>query len=152
HVTAGVIHATSQGRFVVVGGNLYAAAGAYALTVTITDKGGATATVHGTASVTPGVLTASPVPVATTEGASFSRPVATFTDSTPGANPSWYTVTINWGDGKITTGAVAAVPGGFRVLGQHAYATAGSYAVNVQIASKARLTASAHGNAAVADA
>jgi Bacterial Ig-like domain (group 3) len=61
--------------------------------------------------------------------------VATFTDANPGTQPSDYTATIDWGDGTTpTAGTVQAVSGGgFRVVGTHTYAAAGTFSVHVTV-------------------
>lgn len=57
------------GGFSVSGAHVYATAGTYALTVTVTDAGGSSAIVHGTATVTE---SGSPPPPGTTVAASFT--------------------------------------------------------------------------------
>jgi uncharacterized repeat protein (TIGR01451 family) len=69
----------------------------------------------------------------------FSGPVASFTDTNPGAAPGSFTVAIDWGDGTpldTSTGTVAAVPGQpghFTVSGTHTYASAGGDTIKVTI-------------------
>jgi hypothetical protein len=68
--------------------------------------------------------------VATTEGATFAGPTATFTDAAPGASPADYTATITWGDGTSSAGTViAAGIGAFAIQGAHTYAEEGAYSI-----------------------
>jgi hypothetical protein len=66
-------------------------------------------------------------------GAPFSGVVASFTDS-DGDPLSHFTATLDWGDGTITTGAIAAnASGGFTVSGSHTYASHGSFTLVVEV-------------------
>jgi hypothetical protein len=152
HTSAGTVSANGKGGFLVTGGNLYASVGSYSFSVTIHDVGGSNVTAHGTANVSSNPIKAVGAPVTAMEGSAFSGVVATFTDPTPGATAGLYTATITWGDGTITSGTVAATQTGFSVSGKHTWASAGSYPVHVQIASKSGHTAMVHDTATVADA
>jgi hypothetical protein len=80
-----------------------------------------------------GVLNAQTA-VSATVGIPVTGVVATFSDTaaTPGAQA--YTANINWGDGHITNGVVAANNrGGFNVSGTNTYATAGLFPLSVDV-------------------
>src|SRR2546426_889233 len=98
HTSVGTVAATGSGGFDVSGTNTYAEEGSDSITVTIADHG-ASATANSTANVADAALHASGISVSTTEGASFSGLVATFTDDDPGGVAGDYTATIFWGDG-----------------------------------------------------
>ncbi|HVX12138.1 MAG TPA: NF038129 family PEP-CTERM protein [Pirellulales bacterium] len=90
-----------------------------------------------------GVLSVSAIPIHTTEGASFSGVVASFTDSDgdPAGN---FTALIDWGDGGTSTGTVAAdASGRFNVTGTHTFAEAGFYPIEVAVSDIDGGTASA---------
>jgi hypothetical protein len=112
--SAGTIVASSNG-FIVSGTHAYEEEGTHAITVTIQDQGGASATVTGAARVTDGQLTAVSQDVRPIEGQLFSGPVATFGDEDPNSAISDYTVNIDWGDGgppqpgKLTISGSAAL-------------------------------------------
>ncbi len=88
-----------------------------------------------------------------TTGASFTTPVATFTDSNTSAPSTSFSATINWGDGSpSTTGVVTGSGGSFSVAGTHTYATHGAYTVGVSISSASGGSASVSDSVQVADA
>jgi streptogramin lyase len=63
-----------------------------------------------------------------THGVSLTVKVASFVDGTSSATASNFTATINWGDGKTSSGTVTGSTGGpFSVSGSHTYSTAGTY-------------------------
>jgi hypothetical protein len=76
---------------------------------------------------TPAIATAS-------LGRVFTGAVATFSDADPAGNAKDFTATINWGDGHLTNGSIAADGrGGFTVSGTNTYATAGNFPVSVDV-------------------
>jgi hypothetical protein len=81
-----------------------------------------------------GTLDARPLFTATPDTA-FSGVVATFTDRTGTGNAKAYTATINWGDGHISNGTVAATasPLGFTVSGSNTYHNPGLVPISVDI-------------------
>jgi carbonic anhydrase/acetyltransferase-like protein (isoleucine patch superfamily) len=94
--------------------------------------------------VTNGPITASGVEVHPIAGVPFTTVVATFTDVDTFAVPGEYVVTIQWGDGDSSTGAVTAVGvGSFEVAGSHTYGTAGDRTITVSIVDGRGGTASA---------
>jgi cyclophilin family peptidyl-prolyl cis-trans isomerase len=62
------------------------------------------------------------------------RPVATFSDSTPGVKVSHFTATIDWGDGQRTAGGIRQTGAGkFAVFGAHRYLDPTRYSVAVHV-------------------
>jgi Protein of unknown function (DUF642) len=99
-------------------------------------------------------IAASPATISPkTTGASFTAPVATFTDSNTSAPAGSFSATIDWGDGSApSSGNVTGSGGSFSVSGTHTYAAHGSYAVGVSIASASGGSASVSDSVDVADA
>src|SRR5262249_51521410 len=125
----------------------------YAVSVTINDIGGSTASTSDIVTVTDAPLTASGVTVQATEGTVFSGVVASFADADPNSTASQFTAIISWGDGQTSAGTVTATgPGSFQVSGSNIYADEGSYAVSVIITDVDGSTASTSATADVADA
>jgi choice-of-anchor C domain-containing protein len=101
----------------------------------------------------PDAITASPVTIPTqTTGVSFTAPVATFTDSYPGAPPSDFSATILWGDGTSSTGTISQSGSTYTVTGTQTYASNGSYTPVVNISSIAGSTATTTDSVTVVDA
>jgi hypothetical protein len=58
-----------------------------------------------------------------------------FSYSNPTATADIFTAAIDWGDGTTSAGTIEPNSyGGFNVVGQHAYAAAGTYTVHVGLA------------------
>ena len=118
--------ATSPGSYTV--GHLYysdATDGSpKTVTVTVTDGGGLSSQVSRVYSSQP-VITSITPPLDPAEGATFSGPVATFTE--PGQLVTKFSATISWGDGGSSTvtaatgGIVQNQDGSFTVLASHLY-------------------------------
>jgi PKD repeat protein len=150
--SSGVIAPDGQGGFTVGGSHVYADEGSYAVSVTINDAGGSTATAGGTATVSDAPLTASGLAISATEGASFSGTVASFTDANPAATSGDFSAVITWGDGTTSAGTVTANPaGGFLVSGSHTYGEEGPFQLSVSITDVGS-GATAGSTASVADA
>src|SRR5262249_49699222 len=66
-----------------------------------------------------------------------------FTDTLPAVTPSDFTISINWGDGSISSGTAIATADGFAAHGSHTYLDEGQFTVTVQIADPAGNSASA---------
>jgi hypothetical protein len=95
-----------------------------------------------TAHVADAPLTAQNVDLSATEGVAFTNVVATFTDADPGGKASYYTATVDWGDG-VKSGATAIQAndaGGFDVLATHTYREEGTRQVGVTINDRATST------------
>jgi hypothetical protein len=132
----GSFQANPNGGFDVVGSHIYKNVGTTSITVTIQDMGGSNniAKASSTAVTGDAPLTAAGVITSATEGIGFSGTVASFTDADMFADPSKYSVTINWGDSSTSPGQVVANPaGGFLVIGTHTYAEEGSATVQVNV-------------------
>ena len=133
--TAGTVVAQSGGGFAVDGTHTYSDEGKYAITTTIKDVGGSTASTTSNANIADAPLTATGLGITGTEGSTTGTiPVATFTDGNPIATASDFTAAIDWGDGTRTTGTVVAQSGGgFAVEGSHSYANDGKYKLAINI-------------------
>jgi hypothetical protein len=69
-----------------------------------------------------------------TEGAAFTGVAGTFSDANPNAKATDFTAVITWGDGHQSNGLITKnANGGFDVSGTNTYATAGTFAVNVDV-------------------
>jgi hypothetical protein len=131
----------------------YAHPGAYAVSVTVADRGGSSSTASSTVNVADASLTAGGLTLSATEGASFTGPVASFTDANPNSAAGDFSTTITWGDGHVSAGTVTASPaGGFKVTGANTYVTAGNYSVGVVVQDSGGATANVISNGVVADA
>ncbi|HWB10108.1 MAG TPA: DUF4214 domain-containing protein [Pirellulales bacterium] len=131
------VSATADG-FAVSGTHTYASSGSFPLVVTIRDAGGSRANATGTAQVSRTTAeTINGVGLAL-NGAEFSPltnvALATFTSSNPGEPASGFTVTIQWGDGTSSSGAVALSGNQYTITGSHTYGDEGSYAVKIDVA------------------
>jgi hypothetical protein len=132
----------ADGSFSVVADHLYAEAGAYNVTVTVTDIAGSTVSATLTATVSDAALTAVPGSFQATAGVDpGSQVLATFTDANPNPSLADFSATVTWGDnsGNSTgdgTGLLSIVQnanGSFSVLGDHTYANTGSYSILVTL-------------------
>ena len=106
------------------------------VTIQVTSlNSGADAVVNGLFLSSPATpLAALGLDLATFAGASYSGPVATFTDANPGTTAGDFIASIVWGDGNTSTGSVApAAQGGFVVTGANTYSASPTGAVTVQI-------------------
>ncbi len=126
-----------EGYDVTASPHVFAEEGSYDLMVSITDVGGAQATVTIPVNVLDLPLAATPVSALSVSGlgsASFSGRLASFTDADPGNQVGDYTAQILWGDGAVSQGTVAAAsPGVYAVTGAHAYAQSGTYSVTALV-------------------
>jgi hypothetical protein len=139
----------AAGVFTVTGSHTYAEEGTPALTLTISDAGGNVLTLGGVATVgdaalQPGTLTLAPGAIALSQVATF-----TFTDADPSGVATDYTFTVNWGDGVVSTGTVAAASGHFTGTASHTYATKNTYTVTVKATDAGGSAAAATGTATV---
>jgi subtilase family serine protease len=154
--SAGTVSAAAAGGgFVVTASHDFAEEHAnLVVAATISDAGGATASIGDTATVADATLSASGKTIAATEGTQFTGGVATFSDSDPAGAAGDYTATVFWGDGSSSAGTVsAAAGGGFQVTGSHMYGEETSgLAMSVVIADAGSALITAIGTANVADA
>jgi hypothetical protein len=152
-VSTGTIQNTGPGKFQVLGGHTYTDAGLKFAQVTVTDLDGSTVgtTVGVLVSDLPLKLSSSsPNGFTMTEGAASTLVVANFTDADPNATALDYSVTIDWGDGSTSVGAIQfnlfVNPGGeggpiltsgsFSVTGTHTYMEEGANTVTVKVSEK----------------
>jgi hypothetical protein len=154
HTSFGTITANAAGGFDVAGSNTYADGGTYAVLVWISEKGGASATAVGTATVVEptGTLTAGTLQA--TEGVEFSGLVATFTPPKDHLIGD-FTAAIDWGDGHTTAGTFVADPrhlGQIAILGTSTYAEEGGFTVTITVATRGGVVARVQTPALVADA
>ncbi len=133
--------------FTVTGTNTYAAAGSDALSITITDASGNSATVTPTARVAypPLVVSAAPtvngdagVPLANVTVGTFTDPglVANLTALGISDPTTQFSATINWGDSSPATTASFSYNSTtkiFSVLGSQTYSQTGPYSVSVAV-------------------
>jgi hypothetical protein len=147
--------ASTPGQFDIVGTNTYVAEKTYAVSVLITDMGGASATAGSTALVADAPLTATGFPIAGTAGTAITALVATFRDTDLYGQLADYSATVDWGDHHTSPATVTADPlvaGLFDVSATHTYDSGGSYILSTAIADKGGATVSAPGSALVAAA
>ena len=98
-------------------------------------------------------LTVTGATVSEAQGATFTAVVGTFTDATTGGGVGSYSATIDWGDGHSTTGLIAAGANGvYNVSGTEVYASQGTYPIGVTVIGLGGASATATGQANVADA
>lgn len=86
--------------------------------------------------VPPTITFTGPSSISSTEGATFTGTVTTFTDTNTASTASEYSAEINWGDGSMSAGTVSstnATGGPYTVSGSHTYAEEGSYTATVTI-------------------
>jgi hypothetical protein len=128
-ITTGTV--TGAGPFTVSGTHSYGEGGKYPTSVTIMDAGGSTLTLYGTASISDFALSLTGVSANISKN--FSGTVAKLSDADPAGVASDYTVTIDWGDGSSSVGAVNGKESPFTVTGNHAYQTKGTFTVTVSV-------------------
>jgi hypothetical protein len=95
-------------------------------------------------------LSVTGTPFSALAGSSFSGVVGHIADSDPTAIASDYSVSLNWGDGQTSAGAVsAAAGGGFDIRGTHTFAAARAYTVTSSVTKVNGRTASGNAVATV---
>jgi RHS repeat-associated protein len=140
----------STGGFTVSGSHTYATNGTFTTRVNVTDDGGSTTPVEGTAYVG---FQAEGVNVSTTEGLGQGVAVATL-QLPPGGASSSYSATITWGDGSASTAGsiVSGQNGAYLVVGSHGYLEEGTFDVSVAISGPGGASATTSSTAFVTDA
>jgi len=151
----GTIAATGGGNFTLSGSHTYAEEGKFSVSVAITDNDSAnSAKATSPAVVVDAALTAGKTAtVSSTEGQSFTGPVATFTDANATAPASEFTATITWGDGSPdSTGTVSGSGGSYTVAGTHIYKEEGPFTGSVKIVDQGGSTTMTSFTATIKDA
>ncbi len=120
-------------------GHTYAAAGQYAITVTVAAVDGPRSSATGQADIAaPSPYSPTSKPIVVPVSQVFSGTVATFT-ATNGV--SSFTASIAWGDGSTTPATVMPDPnGGYDIVGAHTYTSPGPYMVTATVADPANNT------------
>jgi hypothetical protein len=135
--SAGTVSPNGKGGFDVSGQHSYAEEGSGVTSVTVTDVGGASTNVAGTATVGDAPLTATSVAVTATAGFPFFGVLARFSDAHATAPMGDYSASTDWGDGSMTAGTIAADGhGGYTVTNGHVYAKSGSFTVQTTVRDK----------------
>jgi hypothetical protein len=143
--------------FIVSGSHTYLEDGSYLLQITVTDKGGSTASAGPAAAIADAGLTVTEGAIQAIKGVAFSGQVATFADASPTSPISDFTTgfggaTIDWGDGSSSPGTITQ-PGGigtlFVVTGNHTYNLVLTGFIHVTIRDKGGSVASAVGTTKV---
>ncbi len=140
--SAGAITANDHGGFDVSGTHTWPI-GSSNITVTITDArpaasdsgglSGRTATAYGTVTSPAPVPQGTAIAVNATAGQLFSGPVASYTNVLLNSLSS-YSANIDWGDGHISAGTIAADgTGGVTISGSNRYAHSGTYTVTTTL-------------------
>jgi cyclophilin family peptidyl-prolyl cis-trans isomerase len=127
---------TQAGAFDVRASHKYARHGVYPLKVNIDGPSGETATAIGAAVVHAAGATLRAVgrEVNSARATLSKRPLATFSDATPGTTAKSYRAIVDWGDGQRGSGTVLKIGfGKFVVLGSHTYLDAETFPVSVHI-------------------
>ena len=151
--SSGTITLNAAGGFDVNGSHTYSVAGVYTFGVLLTDSGGSSKNVLGTATVSFPAPLLTAATINATEGAVFSGTAGSFSDADPTAVAGSFTATIDWGDGTTTSGGISPnAAGGFNVTGLHTYSEEGVYTTHVTVTAVAGSSSSAQGGAVVADA
>jgi len=154
-VDTGTIIALGGNRFGVVGTHAYGAVGSFTVGVQVSSLGTSTAQAVGRADVLDALLTVTAQPQAVVAGQNISGTVATFTDAYAQAPVSYFTATIDWGDGVTTPGQITQ-PGGpgttFLVAGTHAYARPQTYQITVTVSDTGGASDTKTADAVVSDA
>jgi uncharacterized protein (TIGR03118 family) len=139
------------GRTGVVGGDhTYAAPGDYQISVLITDAGGSRTYALSETIIVPGRIVVAAANQQAQEGVVFAGQVARFVDVNPAEVAGNFVAMINWGDGIITPGVVAAAGGAFTVSGTHTYEE-GVYPYSVTVTDENNLNAIGTATFTVAD-
>lgn len=134
--TAGTVGG-ANGSFSVNDAHTYVQPGSYPVIVTLSGNGSntASATATRTETVADAMITGTGYAIAASGRKRFSGTVALFTDANPYAKAADFSSTIDWGDGRTSTGKVVATRTGtaFDVTGSHVYGRVGAYLITVAV-------------------
>jgi large repetitive protein len=134
HVQPSLRETTMQNTFSVSGSHTYVEEGSYALSISVTDGNGHTATATSAAVVSDAALTLTHFLAGPLSHRSAGL-AAVFTDADPAGQVSDYTASITWGDGTSSTVRVLKNPlgKGFVLAGLHQYASKGTYTLTLTV-------------------
>jgi hypothetical protein len=134
--SAGTITITGPDSFTVAGTNTYLEEGLYNLTVDVGLVGGGYLEGQGMAQVADAALSGTGTTVTAIQNVPTGLvQVADFTDDDPGGTLADYSAIIDWGDNTTSSGQIQSDGnGGYEVLGNHTYLTAGSFTITTTIA------------------
>lgn len=144
--STGSVTTIAGGGYAVVGSHTYLNETAgVAVTVSISDVGGARATATSTAVVADAPLTLDPATITVPPGGlTNGLLLATFIDQGGAEPPSNYTATINWGDSTpASAGLIVSAGAGLQLTGNHQYLLPGPYTIEVLLRDQGGSTASA---------
>lgn len=142
----------SNGTFAVSSNHTFAEQGTYTLFVTITHDDSPPITVTSSAIASdPAVVATGGFSLTAAQGSdSGSQTVATFTDPGGAEAVGDYSATIDWGDGSAATaGDISFANGTCTVSGDHAFNSAGTFAITVTVAHESAPAAIATSSAVV---
>jgi hypothetical protein len=143
----------SGSNYNVSAAHVYAEAGTYSLTISVTDRGGSrlnmtSTTIVSDAPLTPGSVNAN----GGTEGNSQGSLFATFFDADPSSSSNDITALIDWGDNSTSPGNIFGNGGSFYVQGLHQYAEDGTYSITIHVTDREGSTTTIVGSTTVLDA
>ncbi len=140
--------------FSVLGSHVYAFAGKYSVSVTITSAGGSTATTTSTATIADAPITGTAATLPSlVEGTAFNGQIATFTDGNPLGQTSDFIVPVTWGDGNSSVATLTALGNGvFSVSSSNLYTQPGTYPFSVKVIDIGGSTLTMTGSVTVLDA
>ena len=153
--TSATIATTSNPiSYAIFGDHTYTTYGNYKILITVfnstTGKSGQAST---TISVTDASLTPNAATVSGVEGTKFSGVVGTFSDGNPFGKAGEFSASIDWGNGVVTKGVIAALGNSqFSVSGSNTYQSFGTYPVQVSITESGGSTTQIGSTGNVADA
>src|SRR3989441_926836 len=132
--SAGLVSGPPGGPFTVSGSNTYGEEGSYTIAVTVTDAGGRTVGLSGSATIADAAL-ASQCAMPTNTSQAFAGATATFTDQSTTGNAADFSASIDWGDGTSSAGVITGGPGNvpYTVTGSHSYGSTGFFTVTTTI-------------------
>ena len=133
--STGVVSGPTGGPFTVSGSHTYVEEGSYTISVTVTDDGGSTVALSGSAAIADAAL-ASQCAMAATTSQIFAGATATFSDQSSTGNAGDFSASIDWGDGSSSTGVITGGPGNaaYTVSGSHTYGSTGFFTVTTTVA------------------
>ncbi len=151
--TSGTVASTSiPGTFEIDGSYTYAQVGTFNTQITVTDTSNNTAYAEGVAHVSPQPLTILGTAISGTESQALGNVVvANFIDPNSADLATQFNALVGWGDGDSSLGVVQGGPNQFSVLGNHTYASPGTYTTTIAVVGQGNVPgATATGTATIA--